>query len=217
MARNKYPEETVEKILSVSMRLFLEKGYEHTTLQDIIDQLGGLTKGAIYHHFKGKEEILLALADRMGEETEVRMRGIRDDPALSGKEKLRAMFRASLHSSDQSRMFSVAPNLLKNPRLLTIILQDVIEDVVPGYVGPVMEEAVRDGSVQTDYPEELGEALLLLSNIWLNPMIYPAAQEKARRRIQCYDQLLRSMGLDLLDEELMSLWEQYCGVSHERV
>ena len=69
MARNKHPEETVEKILTVSAKLFMEKGYEHTTLQDIIDDLGGLTKGAIYHHFKGKEEILLAIADRMGEQT----------------------------------------------------------------------------------------------------------------------------------------------------
>ena len=44
MARNKHPEETVEKILAVSAKLFMEKGYEHTTLQDIIDNLGGLTK-----------------------------------------------------------------------------------------------------------------------------------------------------------------------------
>ena len=41
MARNKYPELTVEKILEVSQRLFLEKGYEQTTIQDIVDNLGG--------------------------------------------------------------------------------------------------------------------------------------------------------------------------------
>ena len=61
MARNKYPELTVEKILEVSQRLFLEKGYEQTTIQDIVDNLGGLTKGAVYHHFKSKEEIINAL------------------------------------------------------------------------------------------------------------------------------------------------------------
>lgn len=60
MARNKYPELTVEKILEVSQRLFLEKGYEQTTIQDIVDNLGGLTKGAVYHHFKSKEEIINA-------------------------------------------------------------------------------------------------------------------------------------------------------------
>ena len=32
VARNKYPEETVEKILDVAERLFVERGYEHTTM-----------------------------------------------------------------------------------------------------------------------------------------------------------------------------------------
>ena len=50
MARNKYPEETVSRILDAAMRLFREKGFEHTTLQDIVDQLD-VTKGAVYHHF----------------------------------------------------------------------------------------------------------------------------------------------------------------------
>ena len=56
MARNKSPEVTAEKILEVSKRLFLEKGYDDTTTQDIVNNLGGLTKGAVYHHFKSKEE-----------------------------------------------------------------------------------------------------------------------------------------------------------------
>ena len=65
MARNKYPEVTEERILEAAQRLFLEKGYDNTTIQDIVDQLGGLTKGAVYHHFKSKEEILNAVSDRM--------------------------------------------------------------------------------------------------------------------------------------------------------
>ncbi len=56
MARNKYPEVTVEKILEVSQRLFMERGYDNTTIQDIVNELGGLTKGAIYHHFKSWPE-----------------------------------------------------------------------------------------------------------------------------------------------------------------
>ena len=66
MARNKYPEETVARILDVSLKLFLEKGYENTTIQDIIDALGNLSKGAIYHHFKSKEDILEAVCATRG-------------------------------------------------------------------------------------------------------------------------------------------------------
>ncbi len=65
MARNKYPEVTVEKILEVSQRLFLTNGYDNTTIQDIVEELGGLTRGAIYHHFKSKEEIMDALVNKM--------------------------------------------------------------------------------------------------------------------------------------------------------
>lgn len=65
MSRNKYPEETVNLILDVSQRLFIEKGYDNTTIQDIIDELGGLTKGAIYHHFSSKQDILDAVIERL--------------------------------------------------------------------------------------------------------------------------------------------------------
>ena len=47
MARNKYPEVTVEKILDAAQRLFLEKGYDSTTIQDIVNELDGLSKGAV--------------------------------------------------------------------------------------------------------------------------------------------------------------------------
>ena len=50
MARNKHPEETVQRILTTASKLFLEKGYEKTSLQDISRETG-LSKGAIYQHF----------------------------------------------------------------------------------------------------------------------------------------------------------------------
>ena len=78
MSRNKHPEETVQLILDVATRLFLEKGYENTSVQDIIDNLGGLTKGAIYHHFKSKEEILAAVIDHSTCESNKLLDEIRD-------------------------------------------------------------------------------------------------------------------------------------------
>ena len=145
------------------------------------------------------------------------MRAIRDDHGLTGAEKLRRMFRASLGNSDQTDLFVLAPNMLKNPKLMAILLESMMEDVLPNYMEPVLREAVADGSIRTDYPEELGELLLLLSNVWLNPMIYPATPEKTRRRMELYVQLLRSMGLDLLDQELLDQWEQFCRLSQERL
>ena len=88
MARNKHPEETVNQILNVAYRLFMEKGYEHTSIQDILNNLGGLSKGAIYHHFKSKEEILETVTNRMTEESNKILAKIRDRKDLTGKENI---------------------------------------------------------------------------------------------------------------------------------
>ena len=66
MGRNKYPEETVAKILDAALELFCAQGYEGTSIQDIADRLGWheFQRGAVYHHFKSKEEIFNAAFDR---------------------------------------------------------------------------------------------------------------------------------------------------------
>ena len=54
MGRNKYPEETVAKILDAALELFCAQGYEGTSIQDIVDRLDVMTKAAVYHNFKSK-------------------------------------------------------------------------------------------------------------------------------------------------------------------
>ena len=110
MARNKHPEETVQLILDVAFRLFMEKGYERTSIQDIIDRLGGLSKGAIYHHFKSKDDILMAVTDRMTAQSNQMLADIRDCGNLSGREKLKRIFKESISRPVQNDIFTVAPN-----------------------------------------------------------------------------------------------------------
>ena len=107
MARNKHPEETVNLILDTAFRLFMEKGYEYTSIQDIIDNLGGLSKGAIYHHFKSKEDMLIAVTDRMTADSNKILADIRDNPGISGKEKLKTIFKTSVNRSVNNDIFSV--------------------------------------------------------------------------------------------------------------
>ena len=64
MARNKHPEQTVQLILETAARLFAQKGYDETSMQDIMDATH-LSKGAIYHHFSSKLDILLRIADQI--------------------------------------------------------------------------------------------------------------------------------------------------------
>lgn len=54
--------QTRERIVTVALTLFAEKGYEATSLQDIANEMG-LTKPAVFYHYRGKQEILKDLAE----------------------------------------------------------------------------------------------------------------------------------------------------------
>ena len=192
MSRNKYPEETVNLILNTSQKLFLEKGYENTSIQDIVDDLGGLSKGAIYHHFKSKEEILNAVGDRFNQQVIYELKKVRDDENLNGAEKLKKMFEISLSSSDRDILYTVAPDMMENPKLLVFQLQEIFHEVVPFFVRPVIEQGGRDGSIQTDYPKELSEVIVLLANIWLNPMVIKAEIGELANRVRFFNSLLKN-------------------------
>jgi AcrR family transcriptional regulator len=52
------------RILDIAQELFIEQGYEKTSLREIAERLG-TTKAALYHHFQRKEDIILELHLRL--------------------------------------------------------------------------------------------------------------------------------------------------------
>lgn len=207
MARNKYPEITVEKILDAAQRLFLEKGYENTTIQDIVGELGGLTKGSVYHHFKSKEEIMDAVNDRMffSKNPFEAVQG-RDD--LSGLEKLRQAVLIHNADEEQGEITRQATALMKNPQLLANMLAANREVLTP-YYRKLIDEGIADGSITTSYPRELSELLPILTSLWFIPSIYPATREEQKRKFAFILDMLDAMGLPLRDEGVEAAVERF--------
>ena len=207
MARNKHPEATVERILDVAQRLFLEKGYDRTTIQDIVDGLDGLTKGAVYHHFKSQEEIMSAVGDRMFFENNpfeaVRARG-----DLNGLEKLREAVRLNQADEARSRMTVQAVPITQNPRVLVEMIESNRRVLTP-YFLQLIEEGNRDGSIHTDYPRELAELLPLLTSLWLLPSVFPATPEELAHKFRFIGEMLEKMGLPLFDDSIRALVDDF--------
>ncbi len=188
---------------SVAFRLFIEKGYERTSIQDIIDNLGGLSKGAIYHHFRSKEDILVAVTDRMTEESNKMLVEIRDRTDITGKEKLKAIFKESVLRPVQDDIFTVAPDLSNNPSLFVSIFRETVNLAAPYYIQPIIEQGISDGSIQTDYPAELAELIIIVANIWINPMIFNNTADQSYRKFMVFRQMMEGFGLDIVDDEML--------------
>lgn len=207
MARNKYPEVTVERILDVSQRLFLEKGYDNTTIQDIVDELGGLTKGAVYHHFKSKEEIMDAVSDRMFFENNPFV-AIRQRTELNGLEKLREVVRLNQSDANRTSMTLQSIPIMQNPRLLVGMI-DSNRRVLTPYFLEILEEGNRDGSIHTEYAKEIAELIPLLTSLWLLPSVFPASKEEIKHKFYFVGEMLMKMGVPLMDDSIRELADAF--------
>ena len=207
MARNKYPEVTVERILDVSQRLFLEKGYENTTIQDIVDELGGLTKGAVYHHFKSKEEIMDAVGDRMFFSNNP-FESVRGRTDLNGLQKLREAVRLNQSDKERVRLTAQSIPIAKSPRLLQEMIVSNRKVLTP-YFLELIEEGNRDGSMHTNYPREIAELLPLLTSLWLLPSVFPASREQMKRKFLFLGEMLEKMGVPLMDDSIRALVDDF--------
>lgn len=206
MARNKYPEVTVEKILEVAQRLFLEKGYDNTTIQDIVNELGGLTKGAIYHHFKSKDDIICALSDKLFIDSNPFIQ-VKQRKDLNGLQKMREVIRLNQANSVSTEIDMQILPLLKNPRIFVELIDSNRRVLSPLWLD-LIEEGIHDGSIQTEYAKETAELIPLLGDIWLYPSVYPATEEEIFHKFLFLKEMFEKMGVALIDDEMVLLLKQ---------
>ncbi|MGB7365990.1 MAG: TetR/AcrR family transcriptional regulator [Carnobacterium jeotgali] len=197
MSRNKYPEETRKKILDVAEKLFLEKGYDGTSIQDIVDGLGNMTKGVIYHHFKSKFAILETIMDEADEQPILeQLRG------SNGLEKLQNVIRDSFQSYRRQSIGYAVAVTLRSPRILGEQYLQVFQELVPE-MKKIVDEGVSDGSIQTDYPEEITELLMLTINLWIGFQLSLLSEEELHRKILFIQQMFNGLGVPLLTDDIV--------------
>ena len=88
------------QILDAAITVFSEKGFHRATIKEIA-RVAGIADGTIYTYFASKDEVLLAVLDRLNETTERRQQFV-----LGDEQDLKAFFRAYL----QQRMALLWPN-----------------------------------------------------------------------------------------------------------
>ena len=199
MARNRNPHETRKKILEVSKDLFLKKGFDNTSIQDIINGLGGLTKGVIYHHFESKQEILQSIIRENNQE--ILNYNWRGD---TGLEKIQNSLMDAFSNFEQQRLVYSASIKLRSPRLLGEQYLSLFSDFLPE-IRERVYEGVKDESIKTEYPEELADLIVLTLNIWIGFQISVYSVEELKRKMKFIKLSFDGLGVQLISDEMMEI------------
>ena len=74
---------------------------------------------------------------------------------------------------------------------------------MPDYVVPVIKQGVEDGSIVTEYPEELADVIMFLTDVWVNPIIFKLSAEQLTNRILLINDFMKPFGIELISKEMI--------------
>lgn len=195
-------EQTKEDILLVAGQLFNEKGYQKTAIQDIVNQLDGLSKGAIYHHFKSKEGILDALMRHFMPSEDI-INDIRHNELLSGLEKIQLLFLEAMFHEDIQKYLHLSPELMKEP-LLSLKYLKMTQSVFLPVITEFIEDGNKDGSLKVPHPSLISEVVLFLLTTWYNTTFFSNDLAVFDQKLETSQYVLEKMGVNVLDETTLN-------------
>jgi len=198
MARTVNPQKTIDNIISVSERLFLDKGYEKTTTQEIVNETG-LSKGTIFHHFKSKEDILVAVLDKHNDSTAQDMlKWLSEMETLTAKEKIVSLFNRFYDDAERTPLSKMSLTS-RSPRLIIEDLRIWAKKISP-IITELIDEGNKDGSIKTDFPEECAQLFNLLFCIWCDPVTLECDAEGLRKRLLFIKHTMKLLGVDVASD-----------------
>ena len=149
-----------QELLRIAYRLFLQKGYEETTVDAIIEE-AGIAKGTCYYYFESKEQILEAVIQMMiEEETEAAEQVLQSK--LPAPEKIMGVL-AALRPARAEASIEAALLQPENKLLHGKVLKK-LTDVLTPLLAEAVQEGIEQGFFACDNIHERVRMLLVVSS-----------------------------------------------------
>lgn len=215
-------DERYAEFLDIAQQLFFTKGYERTSVQQIINAVG-VAKGTFYHYFNSKADILDAIVGRILEQSLQIVQPIVNDPDLTAIEKFQNFYEhiGQWKSTQKPLMIETARVLYQDENiLLREKMKEQAQQAMIPMFAQVIEQGVAEGVFNVDYPYETGRIILTMSRVMdqtlipmlLNRQFDDESIDQIKRQIAAYNESIRRIlgmrenTLNLYDESVIDEW-----------
>ena len=152
-----------QEILMVARELFVTKGYEQTSVNDIL-KIVDIAKGTFYYYFASKEEVLAAIILDIVEEGAKRAEQILKDKSVPLVNRIMMAIMAQSPEFEGSEEIRDEMHKVENAKLEQLYTKAMLKRMTP-----LLEVAVAEGVAadvfHLDYPRETIESILLLGHM----------------------------------------------------
>ena len=172
-------EERKNEILDVAEQLFCRKGFDGTSTNDILKEIG-IARGTLYYHFKSKEEILDAIIER----TTNQLTGVAAKIALDETiPVLERLTRTIISLNLDNEMGDILKEQVHRPQ--NALFHQKVQEQFLSKVQPLIVKILQDGMDQdiweTKFPEEAVEMILIYSNVAFDDVRVYSEEEQQRK------------------------------------
>ena len=155
------------EMVAAAQKFFYTKGYENTSISDILDAVG-MSRGAFYHHFESKQAVLAAVIDVMAVETRSIIEPVMDDTTLTAIERYQQL----AHVINEQRLAESAGMTEiwralqsdENLRLMRYIHASAAEVFVP-VLSTIIKQGIEEGVFAVEFVQETAGLMLGISQL----------------------------------------------------
>ena len=186
--------ERKNEILDVAERLFETRGFDSTSTNDILREIG-IARGTLYYHFKSKEDILDAVIERMTGKLVERAAEVFAHKEIPVLQRLTGMIQALNADSGLRREIMEQVHKPQN----TLMHQKMQERLLAGVnplITALIEEGMAQGICQTDYPFEVAEMTFLYANTVFDDLAKYSGQQRQKKVAAFIYNLERLLGME---------------------
>ena len=154
--------ERKNEILDVAERLFYERGYDNTSTNDILAEIG-IARGTLYYHFKSKEDILDAMIERVLNKTISNAKKVALDESIPVLKRLTLTVIASNVDTKAGDVIIEQAHKPQNALMHFKIQEMFTNQLVPLYV-KIINDGIKENLMYTEYPEDTIRMILIYAN-----------------------------------------------------
>ena len=168
-------ERTREMICAAARQLFAENGYDSTTMQDIVGA-SGMSKGAIYHHFSSKQEVLGSVIQGELQYLNAFAEDLAAQSDVSVIDRMTSLTAHMVASGPQNGI-GRANWVSEVPEALLGSLRHSLTTLAP-HLEQMLRQGMESGEIGCAFPGEVAEVLVLLVDVWIDPLIVSDSYER---------------------------------------
>ncbi len=172
-------------MIKAAKKLFTEKGYDGTTVDDITNELG-YNKATFYHHFKTKSDILEAVVDDILSDMKSAIETFCSGQDLDAVTKLNSWFQLHYDTTTSTKKLWLSYYAVNNTALHYRLMKKSI-DVFAPLMAEILQEGIEKGQFNAVPPLETAGAILYMFDFVVTEMNKVTAASETER---LYDALL---------------------------